>query len=198
MYEEMFPHCLCPPSLYLDTVRISHLRHKASKLHPQDEAFGDLAVTALELLARIESFSPEDWAQPGAKYDDWLTIGTAHKSAIAVYCIMSLQSLGLLPKTKAMNQKRSAYGDSLLTLLKVAFASRPLKRFIAWPMVAAGAEAAYRGTDDRTWIEETLTAMGQYTGTNCPSRFRAILRRYWQKENPGWDECFAEPYAFCF
>lgn len=198
MYAELFPHCLCPPSLYQETVRINYIRHEASHLLREMGDTTELSLKAEELLSRIEAFSPRDWAQPGANFEDWLTIGTLFKSCTAVYCIMSLQSLTIMPNTIGMNEVLVAHGDSLLLHLKAAFASKRLRRFLGWPLVVAGVEAANRGPGARAWIEEALDELSRFTGTNSPLRLRATLRRYWQKEEPGWEECCNQPYAFLF
>ncbi|KAF2188453.1 hypothetical protein K469DRAFT_81591 [Zopfia rhizophila CBS 207.26] len=198
MYGELFPHCLCPPLLYYETLRINYLRHEASQLLSEMTDTAELSLEAGELLTRIEAFSPRDWAQPGANFDDWLTIGTVFKSCTAVYCIMSLQSLTILPNTSRMNEVLVAHADCLLLHLKAAFASKRLRRFLAWPLVVAGVEAAYRGQGARAWIEDAQDELSRFTGTNCPLKVRAMLRMYWYKEEPGWEECFNRPYAFLF
>lgn len=198
IYEELFPHVLCPPSLYQETVRINYLRYQASRALFDVEESTDVSLKAVEILERIETFSVEDWAQPGKNYEDWYTIGMVFKYSLAVFCIMSFQSLTILPNTVEMNQSLTANGDDLLKYLKKAVGSKRLKKFLAWPLVVAGVQAIHQGDATKAWIEEALDDLGRFTGTNCPLKIRAILRRYWQREEPGWEECFNQPHAFLF
>ncbi|KAF1953429.1 hypothetical protein CC80DRAFT_477989 [Byssothecium circinans] len=198
MYEELFPYCLVPPALFANKIRINHLRRQAAKVLQEGGDTSTIARRACELLANIDAFSPQDWAQPGAKYDQWLTIGHVYKSSLAVYCIMACQSLGLLPKSASMNAELRAHADSLLFHLKAALGNNKLKRFLAWPLVVAGVEAAYRGEGVRTWLERQMLDVAVFIGANCPLRMRGLLRRYWNAGQYGWEECFSKPEAFMF
>ena len=177
-------------------LRTSQLRRKASASMMLCEVKPEDSLEAHDLLGRIEAFVPEDWAQPGAFYDEWLLIGTMYQAAIAIYCTMSLQSLTLLPNTLEMNAMRSIHGDRLLKSLRAAVKSPRIPRFIILPLVAAGVEAAYRGEATRDYIETSLVDLSRMLGSSSPLKARAVLRRYWQKGVPGWDECFDHSYVF--
>ncbi|KAH7366665.1 fungal-specific transcription factor domain-containing protein [Pyrenochaeta sp. MPI-SDFR-AT-0127] len=196
MYSLMFPYTLCPPVLFFDMLRTNRLRIKASTGLLLCEMDPDHALEAHDLLARIEAFSPEDWAQPGTFYDEWLLIGTMYQSATAIYCTMSLQSLTVLPSTLEMNAMRAVHGGRLLDSLRAALKSSRVTKFIVWPLVVAGVEALYRSEGIRHWIAATLADLSHLLGTSSPLKARAVLRRYWQKGEPGWDECFDRPYVF--
>jgi hypothetical protein len=62
LYSLIFPYTLCPPELYFDMLRTTELRAKVVVSGGVDLGF---EVEAYEILARVEAFSPEDWAQPG-------------------------------------------------------------------------------------------------------------------------------------
>lgn len=160
---------------------------------------GDMDSThtleAHDLLSRIESFSPEDWAQPGEHYDDWLLIGTIYQSAIAIYCTMAFQSLTLFPSTIEMNSMRSIHGDRLLDGLRRGMKTPRLINFMMWPLTVAGVEAGFRDERTRYWIGVQLMELSRHLGTSGPLKSHAVLKRYWQKEEPGWDECFDKPYV---
>lgn len=188
----IFPYTLCPPTLFLEVLHINHLRHKAStsiicNIDPNH------VIEAHITLSRIESFVPEDWAQPGMFYDEWLTIGTIYQAAIAIYCTMSFQSLYILPNSVETCTMRSAHGDRLISCLRKAMQLPRLVKFVAWPLVVAGVEAGYRGEATRNWVEAMLIDMSRVLGTSSPLKARAVLRQYWQKEERGWDECFDRP-----
>ncbi|EAT89941.2 hypothetical protein SNOG_03210 [Parastagonospora nodorum SN15] len=140
IYSILFPYTLCPPTIYLTIIRINHLRAETSSLFPNASHF----LTAHDLLSLIESFSPEDWAQPGPHFDEWMLIGRTYQSAAALYCTMALQSLTILPSTLEMNAMRSVHGTQLLANLHQAPKTPRLTCFVMWPLTIAGVEAGYR------------------------------------------------------
>jgi hypothetical protein len=196
LYDLFFPYTLCPPEMYLDILRVSELRRKASAALLGCEIDLDHSQEAYTLLNRIEGFVVKNWAQPGKHYDEWLLIGTIYQSTLAVYCIMALQSFAIFPSARDMNFKRSIHGDRLLKNLKVAVQSPRLVNVIMWPLTVAGIEAGYRDEATQYWIETELGALSRLLGTNSPLKARAVLRRYWTGAERGWDECFDQPYVF--
>lgn len=188
----LFPYTLCPPTIYLTIIRISQLRAEASSLFPDTSHF----LTAHDLLSLIKSFSPEDWAQPGPHFDEWLLIGRIYQSAAALYCTMALQSLTILPSTLEMNAMRSVHGVRLLADLHQALKTPRLTCFVMWPLTIAGVEAGYRDAGTRYWIATRLEDLARLLGTSGPLKSLAVLRRYWEKKERGWDVCFDQPYVF--
>lgn len=196
VYTLIFPFTLCPPELFFELLKTNQLRHKAYAAMILFAMEPEHTLEAHDLLGRIEAFVPEDWAQPGTSYDEWLLIGTMYQAAAAIYCTMSLQSLTVLPDTLEMNAMRSIHGDRLLKSLRAVIKSPRLAKFAVWPLVVAGAEAGYRGEATRGCIETSLMELSRTLGTGSPLKARAVLRRYWQKGVPGWDECFDRSYVF--
>ncbi|KAL6710639.1 hypothetical protein ACN47E_008687 [Coniothyrium glycines] len=196
VYSLIFPYTLCPPELFSDIMRVNELRLKASASMINCEIDPDHELEAHDLLRRIERFDPEDWAQPGAFVDEWVLIGTIYQAALAIYTTMSLQSLTVLPSTLEMNQMRSVHGDRLNKLLMKAVKCPRVHRFLVWPLVVAGVEAIYRSEAVRYRIGQNLAELSRILGTSSPLKARAVLKRYWKKEEPGWDECFDSPYVF--
>jgi hypothetical protein len=194
-YDLLFPYLLCPPSLFFTVHRISHLRQKASIVLFSGDMDSSHVLEAHDLLGEIEAFSPEDWAQPGEFYDDWLLIGTIYQAAIAIYCTMAFQSLTMFHDTVEMNSMRSIHGDRLLDSLRKAYDSPRLINFLMWPLTVAGVEAGYRDEATRYWIGAKLGELSRHLGSSGPLKSHAVLRRYWQRGEPGWDECFDKPYA---
>jgi hypothetical protein len=195
MYSLIFPYVLCPPELYLDVIRISHLRQTiaTSMLMGGDP---DCFLAAHDLLSRVELFVPEGWAQVGEHYDEWVLLGTVHQSAIVVYCIMAMQSLAVFPNSLEMDAKRCIHGERLLTGLRRLLKCVKLRRFALWPLSVAGVEAGYRDESTRHWIECQMLELSRVIGTNSSLKAVTVLQRYWQKGVPGWDECFDRPYVF--
>jgi hypothetical protein len=65
LYSLIFPYTLCPSALFLAILRTNELRLRASGTMVLSDGALDLILEVQDLLARIEAFSPEDWAQPG-------------------------------------------------------------------------------------------------------------------------------------
>jgi hypothetical protein len=195
-YSLFFPFTLCPLQLYLAILRVNDLRKRASAALAEYKLDPNHSQEAYTLLSRIEDFAVKDWAQPGKHYDEWLSVGSVYQSTLAVYCIMSLQSFGILPSTREMDSRRYFHGDRLLKSLKAAVQSPRLVNVIMWPLTVAGVEAGYRDEATQFWIEKQLEALSRVLGTNSPLKARAVLRRYWGRATRGWDECFDQPYVF--
>jgi hypothetical protein len=198
LYHEIFPYCFSPPAVFFYVIRVSNLRREASQaLIPEDNLTGHSQLAA-NLLSEIQAFSVVDWAQPGASYKEWFAIGSAMKHAAAVYCIMSLQSLGLFPNDAQTNLQLETHGDLLVLYLKKVFAFERTKRFASWPLTVAGVEAGYRGEARRKWIENSCSELVRILGTNSSLNLIHVLRKYWECGSLGWEECFNKPYAFMF
>lgn len=195
LYSLIFPYLLCPPTLFSEILRINRLRWEVSNAPFDDPS--QHTLDAHDILARVEAFEPEDWAQPGDKHQDWQLIGSIYQSAIALYCIMSLQAVGALPDTLQIITMRSIHGERLLENLKASTLSRHLKKFSLFPLCVLGVEAGFHNQlSTRVWIERRLEEDSRLLGTSSPLKARAVLRRYWQRKKPGWDECFDGPYVF--
>lgn len=195
VYSLIFPYLLCPPTLFTEIIRINRLRREVT-IAPFDDS-SQHTLDAHDILARVEAFEPEDWAQAGENHEDWQLIGSIYQSAIALYCTMSLQAVGTLPDSLEMVTMRTIYGERLLENLKASAQSRHLKKFSLFPLCVLGVEAGFHDQQStRTWIERRLEDHSRLLGTSSPLKARAVLRRYWQRKKAGWDECFDGPYVF--
>lgn len=195
MYSLVFPYVLCPPTLFIEVIRINRLRQNIV-----GSPFEDLDQHVLEahdILARVEAFSPDDWAQPGEHHSDWQLIGSIYQSTVALYCTMSLQALGALPTSLEMNTMRTVHGERLFENLKAAAPSRHLVKYALFPLAVLGVEAGYHDQQStKRWIEKRLVDHSRLLGTSSPLKARAVLRRYWMRGEAGWDECFDSSYVF--
>ncbi|CAN9147565.1 unnamed protein product [Alternaria alternata] len=194
VYGLVFPYTLCPVTLFIDTIRINRLRQEVA-LSPFAGQYQH-TLNAQNILARIEGLIPGDWAQGGENQDDWQLIGSIYQSAIALYCIMSLQALAALPASTEMNSIRTDHAKHLLEIMKAAIHLKQLKKIAMFPLCVLGVEAGYHDQQcTRLWIERQLEAHARLLGTSSPLKARAVLRRYWRRKRPGWNECFDEPYV---
>ncbi|KAF2622860.1 hypothetical protein BU25DRAFT_202235 [Macroventuria anomochaeta] len=195
VYNLIFPYILCPPTLFIEIIRINRLRQDVMTSPFEDP--NQHILDAHDILARIEAFVPEDWAQPGEHHNDWQLIGSIYQSAIALYCTMSLQAVAVLPNSLEMVTMRTIHGERLLENLKLSAQTRYLKKFSLFPLCVLGVEAGYHDQQStRLWIERRLEDHSRLLGTSSPLKARAVLRRYWQQKKAGWDECFDSPYVF--
>jgi len=195
VYGLLFPYILCPPSLFHEIIRINHLRQQI--VASPFENVNQQALDAHDILARIEAFVPEDWAQPGDNNRDWQRIGSIYQSSVALYCTMSLQALDALPSSLEMDTMRAVHGARLEENLRAMTQSKILTKFSLFPLCVLGVESGYNCQQSiRIWIERRLEELSRVLGTSSPLKARAVLRRYWTRGKPGWDECFDGPYVF--
>lgn len=194
VYSLIFPYTLCPVTLFIDIIRINCLRQEVALSSFADQH--QHTLNAQSILARIEGFIPRDWAQAGENQDDWQLIGSIYQSAIALYCTMSLQALAALPASIEMDIMRTSHAKHLLEYMKAATRLKQLKKIAMFPLCVLGVEVGYHDQQStRLWIERQLEEHARLLGTSSPLKARAVLRRYWQRKRPGWNECFDEPYV---
>ena len=107
---------------------------------------------------------------------------------------MSLQAVGILPRTTEMDVMRMRHRDRLLKDLKAATPLKQLKKISTFPLCVLGVEAGYHVQQStQIWIERHLEEHARLLGSNSPLKAREVLRRYWRRKKPGWNECFDEP-----
>ncbi|KAI4612842.1 hypothetical protein J4E80_006897 [Alternaria sp. BMP 0032] len=173
-------------------IRINRLRQELS-LSPIVDP-DQYAQVAQSILSRIESFVPREWAQSREQEDDWQLIASIWQSAIALYCIMSLQAVDIIPSNTEMDRMRMRHRDRLLKDLKASTPLKQLKKISTFPLCVLGVEAGYHVQQStQIWIERHLEDHARFLGSNSPLKAREVLRRYWRRKKPGWNECFDEP-----
>lgn len=191
LYSLILPYTLCPSTLFIDIIRINRLRKQLSRSSIVDPH--QYAQYAQSILSRIESFVPREWAQSKDQVDGWQLIGSIWQSAIALYCIMSLQAVDIFPSTTEMDIMRMRHRDRLLEDLKAATRLKQLKKISTFPLCVLGVEAGYHVQQStQIWIERHLEEHARLLGSNSPLKAREVLRRYWRRKKPGWNECFDE------
>jgi hypothetical protein len=193
-YDQIFPYILCPKALFIDIITINNIRGET--MYP-DLVDDTSRHAAEEVLSRIIAFSPAQWAlgQPSHR-EEWEVIATLYQSCVAIYCILSLQELSLLPPTPDLQAIRIAYGGTLLALLDRGLSSLYVSKFMTWPLIIAGVEAVHRGKGTQSRVADALESLGVKTGTSTPQIARARLEVFWASGKKGWDDCFDRPYAF--
>lgn len=186
---------LCPMQLFPEIFKINHMRMRGAR--PDTFEANALQEVAHEILQRINSFSPQKLAESKHScQEDWMLVGRAYQAAVALYCILSLQSLSILPQTPTLRRQCAEYADTLQALLKEALASKRLKRFMIWPLVVLGVEAVHGGEAMRTLVAKQLTELSYDAGTYVPLTAKRALEEFWSSGETRWDDCFARPYLF--
>ncbi|RYO92582.1 hypothetical protein DL766_008738 [Monosporascus sp. MC13-8B] len=181
---------------FVTIIVINELRRQAANLAAKA---GPSQPTASDLLERIHDFSPGDWIKGKATATskrEWLLIGSAYQSAVALYCIMSLQGLSVLPSALYITAMDAAHYERLMQLLKEALEFPHLRHCLMWPLIVSGARAVYGSADDRKFVDEQLKELSRAGGTALPLTAKAALNRFWASGKTGWDDCFDKPYIF--
>lgn len=193
--EAIFAFQLCPSLLFAEIIRINRLRRRATQSRYNDA--DGLLLEGLQILCRIRGFSPRSSAEtkPSRK-EDWELVGNIYQAAVGLFCILSLQSLSVLPLSVTLRHECAVYGQILHARLAEAVSSPRIKRFMLWPLVVLGVEATNGGVAVRTFVVEKLPELSRYAGVNAPLTAKAVLERFWSSGKVRWDECFDRPYAF--
>lgn len=189
-----FPFLTCPPPLFAEIIRINHLRMRAAN-QGQTSAVS-LRQEAVEILNRIRAFSVDEWVRSKpSSAEAWLFVGNVYRAAVTIYCVSSLQSLSILPRTDRLRECCSAEGRILQGLLTGALSTAGEGAFMLWPLVVLGMEAVNGPPDMRRFVEQQLPEMSRHVGSYAPLTANQLLDRYWTSGERGWDACFDKPYA---
>ncbi|MCJ1372298.1 hypothetical protein MMC20_003521 [Loxospora ochrophaea] len=189
-----YPSFPCPLPLFLDIIRINHLRLQSTEPLLLNET---IQFSANELLERINAFSPEQSVKSITSfYDEWLLIARIYHSAVALYCLSSLQSHFMPLSASQSHTTRAAHSGRLFRLLEEALASPWLKKCMMWPLVVAAVEAANSTDFVRGSISKQWSDMSRDQRTSLPLVAQAVIERFWASGKTGWDACFERPYAF--
>jgi hypothetical protein len=189
------PFQMCPLPLFAEIVKTNHLRMRSTECG-SFEVQG-LFTEACEILERIHTFSASQWAKSkSASVDDWALVGEIYQAAVALFCILSLQSSTVLPTNHALRAQCNKHGQKLQLLLSQGLTLLKLKRFLIWPLVVLGVEAVCGGVAMRTFVSTQLVELSRYVGTQVPQTAKRVLEAFWASGLTRWDHCFDRPYVF--
>ncbi|KAI0472990.1 fungal-specific transcription factor domain-containing protein [Xylariaceae sp. FL0804] len=181
----------CPLPLFIEIVRINHLRDRAKRYSRESLQDAD------DILLRVQSFSPENWAQSKpSSQREWLLISSVYQNAVALYAILSLQSLSVLPHTPALRECCAGNGQVLQTLLQEGLPPTISRWFILWPLVLLGVQAAQSGAAIREFVAKQLVQLSSDAGTYAPLSAKRVLESFWASGDTSWDACFDRSYTF--
>ncbi|KAE8374541.1 fungal-specific transcription factor domain-containing protein [Aspergillus bertholletiae] len=192
--DRPFAFATYPKALFAEIIKISYLRVQVTQSDPT--AAGIFTNDAYEILSRIHSFSPDEWAEPKPmSHTQWVLLGNIHRAAVALYCILSLQSLGTLPQSSFLQQHCVAQAQLLQRLLSEALTFHRIERFIIWDLVVLGV-AAVNDAGIQDFLRGQLPELSHSTGTYVPLTAKALLEKFWASGKTHWDACFDQPYTF--
>ena len=89
-----------------------------------------------------------------------------------------------------------SHGERLFVALKTAVSFPSVRKFMLWPLVVAGVEAAHHSIYEKDWVEEQLALLSKDAGSSSPLKAITVLKAFWIKERGSWDDCFDVPNAF--
>ena len=189
-----FAFAAYPTALFSEIIKINYLRVRASKSDPTPACV--YTNNAYEILNRIHSFSAEQWAEyRSASHAEWVLLGNIHQAAVALYCILSLQSLAVLPQSSFLQQHCLHHAQHLHRLLNDALTFYRIERFIIWDRVVLGV-AGVKDAGIRKFLREQRPELSHSTGTYAPLMAQTLLERFWASGETRWDACFDQPYTF--
>lgn len=195
----VFPFQMCPPPVFAHIMQVNSLRWRAATIGTTSGTIEThhLSLEAYEILDSVESFSPQEWAvSKPASRENWTLIGKAFQTAVAIYCISSLQSVSVLPLNQSLRARCTAHGQVLYLLLKDALLSLVVKRAMLWPLAMLGMEAVNGSAMMREFVKNQLTELSREFGTHVPLTTKAVLEKFWSSGETRWDCCFDKPYIF--
>jgi len=193
--QRPFSFQMCPPSLFAEIIKINHLRMRAVEGgHTEAQCSSQ---EARNIIDRVRLFSPKEWS--GSKpcsQEAWMLVGNIYQAAVSLYCILSLQSLSVLPSAPEMMAQCSEHGRNLWMQLEAALSSPRTRYSMIWPLVLLGVQAANDIAPMRAFVSGKLPELSYHAGSNVPMVAKAVLERFWVSGETRWDACFDRPHAF--
>ncbi|KAK6204176.1 hypothetical protein LQW54_008410 [Pestalotiopsis sp. IQ-011] len=198
------PTLMCPPEIFLSIARINALRAEAA--HPLPSTVQTLKARAQDLLQALDTrFRADAWAASfpsGSDTDNFLLLGRIYQSAAVVFCVSSLQSVRVLPRSPAVQACKARHHGQLLRDLQEGLCRRSarfrdvLTKCIMWPLLICGTGLYGGRREERSFIERELESMSLVIGSYLPVYGLSLIKRFWQSYELEWDECFDTPRAF--
>ncbi|KAI1660551.1 fungal-specific transcription factor domain-containing protein [Daldinia decipiens] len=190
----MSPFHMCPLPLFAEIIKVNHLRMRAAE-HISTGA-EELSHEACKILQRIHDFLPEQWADSKRSSEDWVLIGNIYQAAVAIYLILSLQSLSVLYVTSELSACCAKHGELLQVLISDGLSSPRTQRFMLWPLIVLGVYAARGSPAMRAFVVSRLPELSRDLGTSVPLMVKYVLESFWDSGESRWDSCFNKPYIF--
>ncbi|KAF6815872.1 C6 zinc finger domain-containing protein [Colletotrichum plurivorum] len=190
-----YPQLPCPVDLFIDIIHINSIRHVASRNKP-GHLTNIVRSEAKCLLGEMLKFSPEEWLRETKSSDEGhLLMAEVYHSAVVIFGISSLQSVGAVPLSADWATARKTHGDRLFALLRESTRSPALKICTAWPLIVAGFEAKGAGRSRRAFVLGRMDEDSRRLGIWLPVAAKEVLERFYASAGKTWDDCFDSPRA---
>ncbi|CAI6042837.1 unnamed protein product [Clonostachys chloroleuca] len=207
----------CPPELVSCIIFTNYIRSQQRSLTSSSPSNSFISLEdSYHPLHQILAFDPQAWASSlslhksqGSDPEDrhkhlppswnWTRIGRIYQSAVALYCVESVDP----PPELGHADIRYAHREILLQQLRqLTHGSRnQLRKLVIWPMVIAGLVLDFDDQVSQDFVTEELTWLSATLGTAAPLIARDLLRRLWHSSvysryGRTWEDLFDRPYVF--
>lgn len=184
-----------PKPLFSEIMQINRLRAEAHR------SVQSCTASSLEwevgILRRIRAFSPLAWGNAKASAQaTWTLLADVYRDAVTLYCLLSTRHLEHPLQANANTEIRIEMAELLRKNLQEALALPPIQRFVLWPLIVLGVEAAVSSSALRFFVAGELRKMACFTGTHAPLAVLDVLRAAWKSRRKSWDCCFDQSYIF--
>lgn len=225
--EKLMPYFMYPPALLLAVIDINELRGRSPPSHTQyrdvqtfdagyngndkdnEDFYFEVQTEAplpspAALLAQIDAFDPVPWAARITTLTQHLpsviALGQLFQTTTRLFCILSLQSVGLLPcDDPELELEKALHGDKLFAILRTDLHSNVLtEKSCLFSLAVAGFLANERGEDDRRYVRQECEFLSRASGQASPLMLIVALRAFWERGHWAgrrWDDCFDKGYA---
>ena len=185
---------MCPTPLFAEIAKINQIRNLISK--PNCTNKDGLQKNAYAVLRRVYNFSPAAWTQSNEFVtEESKLIVDIHQSAVALYCMSSLQSIGALPPDLLLRDNCDMERQILHELLERLLRRRP-HGYTFWPLMVLGVQAVDGSPALRAFVRKNMIDLSASSGTYSPLAAKDILERFWASGKTEWDDCFDKPCMF--
>ncbi|CAG7928053.1 unnamed protein product [Penicillium olsonii] len=184
---------MCPTPLFAEILEINNVRCKISTIDETDDS--ELHSDAREVLRRIYEFSPTAWIEANENLTNAskLVVET-YQSAVALYCMSSLQSMRALPPSPLLTKNRDTEKRILHGLVERLLQGGSYG-YPFWPLLVLGMQAVDGSPSLRAFVRNNMTCISVRAGTYAPLAARDLLEKFWNSGKNGWDDCFDQPHV---
>ncbi|KXJ85576.1 hypothetical protein Micbo1qcDRAFT_154093 [Microdochium bolleyi] len=200
--EKVMPYFMCPRPILETIITINELRAEsggATFHYLLPEGVAPALATPDELMAEIEAFDTVAWADGVTRghQPQVVVLGELWKSTALLYCIISLQATGLVPRSSfELEVTKALHGDKLFGLLRAHVRSNILlQKSCLFSVAVAGFMAAERGEEDRRFVRDQCEFLCKASGQATALMLLVALQAFWDSGKTEWDECFEKGYA---
>lgn len=208
--EKLMPFFMCPRPMLLILITINELRARGSARvftylpnNDRDELSDETLTSAVssvpdDLMAEIEAFETAAWADSITRghQPQVVVLAELWKTTLLLYCIVSLQATGLMPRSFELEVIKTLHGDKLFGLLREHNRQNLLmQKSSLFSVAVAGFLAAERSEEDRIFVRDECEFLSRASGQASSLMLLVVMQGFWGSAKTEWDECFEKGYA---